>query len=43
MFNIHQGFFSTAINNMNLLEVTHAAFLASGAVSEFSVEQFATK
>ena len=39
MFNIHQGFFSTAINNMNLLEVTHAAFLAGGA----AVEQFATK
>ena len=43
MFNIHQGFSSTAVSKMNLLEVTHAAFLAGGAVSQFNIEQLATK
>ena len=43
MLNIHQGFFCTAMNNMNLLEVTHADFLDGGADSGFNVEQLATK
>ena len=43
MFKLHQGFFSTAVNKTNLLEVTHAGFLAGGAVSEFNVQQLATK